>query len=118
MVSQKEKRLADASFRLLHLISTRPELSTRKIAEKLGVSNGYAYYILMALIEKGFVKLDNFKSSKTKKQYVYLLTPKGIREKSVLTIGFIKRKKREFEELRKEIDALERETKLSTKIKS
>lgn len=93
----------------MHLISTKPKLSTRQIAEKLGVSNGYAYYILIALIEKGFVKLDNFKSSKSKKQYIYLLTPKGIKEKSTLTIGFIKRKKREFEELRKEINALENE---------
>ena len=109
MASQKEQRLADASFRVLHLISTKPKLSTRQIAEKLGVSNGYAYYILVALIEKGFVKLGNFKSSKSKKQYIYLLTPKGIKEKSTLTIGFIKRKKREFEELRKEIDALENE---------
>ena len=112
MASRKDQRLEDARFRVMRLISEKPKMSTRQIAEKIGVSNGYAYYILIALIEKGFVKLENFKSSKRKKQYVYLLTPKGIKEKSALTISFIKRKKAEFEELRKEIDTLENEVRV------
>ena len=84
-------------------------ISTRKIAKSIGVSNGSAYYVLSALINKGFVKLENFKNNPKKTQYVYLLTPAGIREKSTLTYRFIKRKKKEFEDLRKEIGDLEKE---------
>ena len=84
-------------------------ISTRKIAKSIGVSNGSAYYVLSALINKGFVKLENFKNNPKKTQYVYLLTPAGIREKSTLTYRFIKRKKKEFEDLRKVIGDLEKE---------
>ena len=112
MASQRDQRAEDARFRVMRLLSEKPKMSTRQIAEKIGVSNGYAYYILIALIEKGFIKLENFKISKRKKQYAYLLTPKGIREKRALTVSFIKRKREEFEKLRKEIDALENEVQL------
>ena len=87
-------------------------MSSRQIASKVGISNGSAYYVLAALIKKGFLKLENFKKNPKKDQYVYLLTPKGIKEKSVLTIRFIERKKREFEFLKEEIRTLEEETKV------
>ena len=85
-------------------------MSSRQIASKVGISNGSAYYVLTALIEKGFLKLENFKKNPKKDQYTYLLTPKGIKEKSALTYRFIERKKREFEFLKQEIRALEKET--------
>ena len=71
-------------------------MSTRQVADEVGISNGSAYYVLTALVEKGFVKLGNFKKSPRKGRYAYLLTPKGIREKSILTHSFIERKRQEF----------------------
>ena len=93
----------------MRLISDNPEMSTRRIADEVGISNGSAYYVITALIEKGFIKLENFKNNPRKGQYTYLLTPKGIREKSILTHHFIGRKKQEFQELKAEIEALEKE---------
>ena len=88
-------------------------MSTRHVADEVGISNGSAYYVLTALVEKGFVKLGNFKKSPRKGQYAYLLTPKGIREKSLLTHSFIERKREEFEVLKAEIKALEEEAGLA-----
>ena len=97
----------------MRLISQTPEISTRQVAENVGISNGSAYYVLTALVEKGLVKLGNFKNNPRKGQYAYLLTPKGIREKSLLTHSFIKRKRAEFEALKYEIAALEEEAGLA-----
>ena len=93
----------------MRLISQNPEMSTRQIADEVGISNGSAYYVLTALVEKGFVKLGNFKKNPRKGQYAYLLTPKGIREKSFLTHSFILRKREEFDLLKAEIKVLEEE---------
>ena len=109
MASRREKLQNDARTRVLRLVSENPHLSTRQVANAVGISNGSAYYLLTALVEKGFIKLENFKNSSRKGQYAYLLTPKGIREKSLLTHRFIERKRQEFEELRVEIEALEKE---------
>ena len=83
-------------------------MTTREIAQKVGISNGSAYYLLTSLIDMGFVKLSNFKDSSQKIKYSYLLTPKGIREKSFITSKFLVRKKQEYELLKKEIIELER----------
>ena len=91
----------------MRLIAQNPEVSTRQVAEVAGISNGSAYYVLTALVEKGLVKLDNFKKNPRKGQYAYLLTPKGIREKSLLTNSFIERKREEFKVLQAEIKTLE-----------
>lgn len=99
----------------MQLVSQNPEISTRQLAEKVGISNGSAYYVVTALVEKGFVKLSNFKSSPRKGQYAYLLTPKGIREKSLLTHSFIERKRKEFQDLKVEIKALEEEVGIAGK---
>ena len=93
----------------MRLVSQNPEMSTRQVADEVGISNGSAYYVLTALIEKGLVKLGNFKKNSRKGHYAYLLTPKGIREKSLLTHSFIERKREEFEVLQAEIKALEEE---------
>ena len=96
-------------MKVMRLISQNPEMSTRRVADEVGISNGSAYYVLTALVEKGFVKLGNFKKSPRKGQYAYLLTPKGVREKSLLTHSFIERKRQEFASLKAEIKALEEE---------
>ena len=93
----------------MRLIGNNSSMSSRQIAKNVGVSHGSAYYILSALIKKGFVKLDNFRNNPNKKGYSYLLTSKGIHEKTLLTYSFIKRKRLEFENLRHEIKMLEDE---------
>ena len=113
MASQREDQRYEVRLRVLRLIHANPELSTRKIAEDVGISNGSAFYVLAALVEKGFLKLDNFKNSSSKGRYAYILTPKGLREKTLLTARFIERKREEYKNLRAEIEALEREAGLA-----
>ena len=109
LASQREGQRYEVRLRVLRLVQANPELSTRKIAEDVGISNGSAFYVLAALVEKGFLKLNNFKNSSSKGCYAYILTPKGVREKSLLTARFIERKREEYKDLRAEIEALERE---------
>lgn len=87
-------------------------MSTRDLAAAVGISNGSAYYVVTALVDKGLVKLGNFTNNSRKSQYAYLLTPKGIREKSMLTHSLIDRKRKEFAALRAEIRSLEGEADL------
>ena len=93
----------------MRLLDQDPSISTREIARRVGISNGAAYYCVTALIEKGFVKLRNFARSKTKGNYIYELTPRGIRVKAALTVSFLERKKHEYEDLKLEIQRLESE---------
>ena len=113
MASRREENQLDIRLRVMRLISKNPTMSTRQVADKVGISNGSSYYILTSLVEKGFVKLGNFKKNPRKGQYAYLLTPKGIREKSLLTHSFIGRKRVEFELLKSEIEAVEEEVGLA-----
>ena len=108
MASRRKEHQEDAKFRLFQIINENPQMTNREIAQKVGISNGSAYYLLTSLIEMGYVKLSNFKDSSQKIKYSYLLTPKGIREKSLITSKFLARKKLEFEALREEIDSLEK----------
>jgi len=108
MASRRKDLQEDAKFRVLQIINENPQLTTREIAQEVGISNGSAYYLLTSLINMGFVKLSNFKNSSQKVKYSYLLTPKGIREKSFITSKFLARKKIEFELLRNEINSLEK----------
>ena len=107
MASRRKEHQEDAKFRVFQIINENPQITTREIAQKVGISNGSAYYLLTSLIDMGYVKLSNFKDSSQKIKYSYLLTPKGIREKSMVTSKFLVRKKREFEALREEINSLE-----------
>ena len=109
MASKRDEQREDTRLRVMRLLAEDPERSTRQIAEVVGISNGAAYYVVNALIEKGFVKLGNFSRNPKKGQYAYLLTPHGLREKTNLTQSFIARKRAEYEDLRAEIEALERE---------
>ncbi len=109
MASRRSEQQSEIKLRVMRLISELPEMSSRQVADAVGISNGSAYYVLTALVEKGLVKLENFKKNPKKGRYAYLLTPKGIREKSILTHNFIERKREEYENLKKEIEALEEE---------
>ena len=109
MASRRKEHQEDAKFRVFQIINENPQMTTREIAQKVGISNGSAYYLLTSLIDMGFIKLSNFKDSSQKIKYSYLLTPKGIREKSLVTSKFLVRKKQEFELLKKEITKLERD---------
>ena len=108
MASRRKEHQEDAKLRAMQIITQNPELTSRQIARKVGISNGSAYYLLTSLIDKGFIKLSNFKNNSQKIKYSYLLTPKGIREKSLITSKFLVRKKQEFEALKEEIYSLER----------
>lgn len=88
------------------MLQANPDLTQREIALRLGVSTSGLNYCLKALIEKGLVKVQNFNQSKNKFGYVYLLTPQGLVEKTLLTGRFLKRKMAEYEALKAEIEAL------------
>ena len=94
----------------MRLIRAKPELSQRELATSLGMSLGKANYCLRALIEKGFVKAENYRKSNNKLAYLYLLTPSGIAAKAELTRQFLARKVRDYEELRLEIERLQHES--------
>ena len=96
-------------YRLLKLLQDNPELTQRELAQQMGVSLGKTNYCLKALVEKGLIKAANFKNNPNKKQYAYLLTPKGIEEKARITLHFLKRKQQEYEVLRDEIERLHSE---------
>ncbi|MDB4191235.1 MarR family EPS-associated transcriptional regulator [Amylibacter sp.] len=110
MASRQKELQEDAKLRVFQLINENPQLTSRELAQKIRISNGSAYYLLTSLIDKGFVKLSNFKGNSQKLKYSYLLTPKGVREKSLITTGFLKRKKLEYELLKKEIAKLEKDS--------
>ena len=90
-------------YRVLQLIEERPDISQRELASQLEVSVGKTNYVLSALIERGLVKAENFKRSNNKAGYLYLLTPKGISDKGLITARFLKRKVEEYERLKAEI---------------
>ena len=116
MASRRKEYQEDAKLRVMKIINHNPEMTSREIAQKVGISNGSAYYLLTSLVDKGFIKLSNFKKNSKKVGYFYLLTPKGIREKSLLTHNFITRKKKEYELLKQELIELERDAGLSTEL--
>mgnify|MGYP001179055837 CR=1 FL=1 len=109
MASRRNQRQQETHFKVIRLLDEDPSISTREIALRVGISNGAAYYCVTALVEKGFVKLKNFTKSKTKTNYIYELTPRGIREKAALTVQFLERKRDEYNELKLEIARLENE---------
>jgi EPS-associated MarR family transcriptional regulator len=94
---------------ILRLLQNNPQMTQRELALALGVSLGKTNFCIKALLEKGLIKLQNFKSSRHKLAYSYLLTPFGIAEKSTLTARFLKQKIAEYEHLKVEIKSLKHE---------
>jgi len=91
-------------FNVMRKIQEQPKTSQRNLAEQLGFSLGKLNYCLKALQQKGLLKIKNFQENTNKLNYIYVLTPKGIAEKTKLTINFMKKKMKEYEELKKEIN--------------
>ncbi len=81
----------------------------RQMAGEMGISLGKFNYCLKKLVKKGFVKIEGFTSSENKAAYMYILTPNGIEEKSRITVSFLKRKMKEFEEIKQQIEELKQE---------
>ena len=96
-------------YELIRLLEANPEMSQRDVARELGISLGKTNYCLRALTQKGLIKAANFKNSQNRTAYMYLLTPRGIEEKTKLTLRFLQRKMCEYETLRVEIKQLQRE---------
>jgi len=99
----------DIHLRVLKIIESSPQITQRELADELGVSLGKANYCLKSLIDKGWLKAQNFKNNRNKMAYAYLLTPAGIEEKSAMTIDFLRRKMDEYEALKQEIEQLKSE---------
>ena len=115
MASKREQQQDDIRLRVMRLLEQNPKMTTREIADLVGISNGSAYYVVTALINKGFLKIVNFKNNPRKGKYFYLLTSEGIKEKTELAHKFIERKTREYKELKREIAILEKETEMAEK---
>jgi len=98
------KKENEDQFAVLRKIQSKPESTQRELAKDLGFSLGKLNYCLKALKIKGLIKINNFSKNPNKINYIYVLTPKGIAEKTKLTINFMKRKMREYEELKNEIN--------------
>ncbi len=96
-------------YRLLKILESDPNLTQRQMAGEMGLSLGKFNYCLKELIKKGFVKVERFTSSENKAAYMYILTPNGIEEKSRITVSFLKRKMKEFEEIKQQIEELKQE---------
>ena len=99
----------DIEYKILKIFEDNPNATQRQIARDLNVSLGKTNYIVRALIDRGWIKLSNFKRSDNKLGYIYLLTPKGITEKSILSQKFLRRKSEEYNRLKKEIEMLKKE---------
>ena len=93
----------------MRLLSDNPRMTQRELARELGISLGGVNYCLKALVDKGWVKMENFSKSDRKLNYAYLLTPKGMAGKARLTNHFLRRKLTEYEALKEEIEELRRE---------
>jgi EPS-associated MarR family transcriptional regulator len=106
MTSRQAQIQEDTYFRVMRILQENPDLTQRELAEKLGVSVGGLNYCLKALMDKGWVKMQNFQNSKNKFKYIYLLTPQGISERVALTSRFLDRKMQEYEALKAEIESL------------
>jgi EPS-associated MarR family transcriptional regulator len=93
-------------FDLLKTLAENPSLSQRDLANRLGISLGKVNFCLKALVEKGCIKVNNFRNSENKLAYAYLLTPRGVEEKANMTVAFLRYKMQEYDRLHTEIEEL------------
>ncbi|TKR56737.1 MarR family EPS-associated transcriptional regulator [Allopusillimonas ginsengisoli] len=99
----------ESHLKVLRLLEAHPDLSQRELAERLGVSLGKTNYCVRSLLDKGLLKINNFRNSRNKVAYAYLLTPAGITAKAELTARFLKLKMYEYEVLKADIELLKKE---------
>jgi EPS-associated MarR family transcriptional regulator len=102
----------ETRLKLMRLLDSNPGMSQREVARTLGISLGKVNYCLQALIQKGWIKVNNFTNSQNKAAYMYLLTPRGIEQKASLTVRFLQAKTQEYQALRAEIRQMRREAEL------
>ena len=100
---------SDTEYKVLKIIEDNPYKTQRQIAKELGLSLGKTNYVIRALVDKGWVKLTNFRKSDNKRGYLYLLTPEGVSKKSKLAIKFLQRQSKEYNRLKKEIEILSKQ---------
>jgi EPS-associated MarR family transcriptional regulator len=93
-------------YRLLKLLENNPNMTQRQMAGEMGLSLGKFNYCLKELVKKGIVKIDRFTTSDNKAGYMYVLTPHGIEEKAKITVSFLRRKMKEYEEIKNQIKEL------------
>ena len=108
MIREKFKD-EELEYKALSFLELNPQVSQRQISAELGVSLGKAHYLLRALIDVGLIKLGNFRKSKNKLGYSYVLTPAGVTEKATIAIRFLHRKQLEYSKLQTEIKLLQEE---------
>lgn len=118
MAGLRDKAQEDARFRVLRLLQDKPEMSQRELAAMVGISVGSVHFLLSALVEKGLVKLGNFSAAEDKRRYAYILTRRGAAEKATLTKRFLRRKREEYENLKAEIESLQKEMDVETEMPS
>ena len=104
MISSNKNSNNQDHFNVLRMIKNKPKASQRELALQLGFSVGKLNYCIKALKNKGLIKIENFRNHPKKINYIYILTAKGITEKTKLTINFMKRKMNEYDELKREIE--------------
>ena len=105
---KERKNQSDLEYKILKNIEANPSLTQRQLAKELDVSLGKINYIIGALLDIGWVKIDNFRKSDNKIGYLYLLTPEGIAQKTIITQQFLQRKIEEYDNLKKEIEELQK----------
>jgi EPS-associated MarR family transcriptional regulator len=110
MTTRRQTANDDTVFWTLKLLQENPSMSQRNLAKEVGINVSSINFCLKALAEKGWIKVGNFSNSPDKLGYAYLLTPTGMAEKAALTKRFLQRKMAEYDKLRAEIEALQRET--------
>ena len=109
MKKETQARNSDFEYRLIKLLEQDPEVTQRVLADELGISLGKTHYLIQQLIKKGWLKVENFKNSKNKRGYIYLLTWSGMSGKTQLTWDFLKRKEKEFNRLQQEIEEIKKQ---------
>lgn len=110
MTTRRQTANDDTLFWTLKVLQENPGVTQRTLAKEVGINVSSINFCLKALVEKGWIKMSNFSKNPDKLSYAYLLTPTGVAEKVVLTRRFLQRKMAEYEKLRVEIEALQRET--------
>ncbi len=103
------------TVKLLNHIQEKPEATQRELVDRLGVSLGKVNFLLKALTEKGIIKFQSFKNSKNKMAYLYVITPSGIKEKTILTKNFLETKIEEYNKVKEEIESLKSFLKIETR---
>ena len=104
----KDQKDTETDLEILRNIEANPKLTQRQIAKDLGMSLGKTNYLIQALLKRGLVKVNNFKTSDNKLGYLYLLTPEGIEAKRKLTMVFLQRKSEEFDKLKQEMERIDK----------